>query len=81
MASLVDDGELEGGIGPELAVFRPLRDVELVRCAGIGGTRIEQGLIYGADRPDDLLLERASEIVGAFHGVVDRMVPFSHRGV
>ena len=61
-AVFADDRQLERVIGKELAIFRPQRHVEAVRVLDVGIAHIDQGLIGGADRADDLLLEGAGEI-------------------
>jgi len=61
-AVLVDDHDLEGKIGQELAVLRPQRHVEILRVARIGIADVKQGLIGGANGANDLLFKGACEI-------------------
>ena len=58
----VDHHDLKRKVGKKLAVLRPQRHVEMAGIPGVGVADIEQGLIRGPDRADDLFLEGPGEI-------------------
>jgi hypothetical protein len=78
---LVDQQDLHRHIGQRLRAARPGGQVEMCRVLLIRVAHVEQRLIDRLDRPDDMLLERAGEVVGIVRGDVHRLLPLRRQRV
>ena len=75
LAVLVNDRNLNSQVAQYSAAARPLIDVESGRIARIDIAYVEQHLVHGPDRTDDLLLEGARQVGGALTCCVNCLGP------